>query len=121
MFFIAFLPSQGPIRETEGRDENGVMGFLFLGGCVAYFVMFFGTGWNNLHWVARAGGRGVAVCIYVSYLYLVFVEMMELERLFIVQLLAMMRGLWVVGRSAVVAGRRGMRQLVVWVVVRRST
>lgn len=66
MFFIAFLSSQAPLRETERRMENGVMGFLFLGDVWRIFMrMFLGRG--GIIALRREGGRkGVAVCIYVS-------------------------------------------------------
>lgn len=52
--------------------ENGVMGFLFLGDVWRIFMRLF-LGRGGLIALRREGGRkGAAVCIYVSYLYLVF-------------------------------------------------
>lgn len=88
VFYLLFYPRRDPLRETEWRNENGVMGFLFFGRCV-WRICVFGRGWwNNCILGARAGGigGGLFVYTYLYYLYLVFVEMLELERLFIVQL-----------------------------------
>lgn len=67
MFFIAFLPSQPPLRETERRMENGVMGFLFLGGVWRTFMVVFGRKeWNNC--IAARGREEGGGCLYIRIL-----------------------------------------------------
>ena len=70
--FYCFSALAGPPQGNRAADGKRSDGIFVFGRCVAYlYEVVLGRG--GIIALRREGGRkGVAVCIYVSYLYLVF-------------------------------------------------